>query len=444
MVSLHAIVSVNRTVLESSLELSVIFFLLHSAADRGFGIQRTPLESKGTSMQRSPKNFSATPDSFVFHSLPAFTPSFNPTKIRTTRGGAFSVAPKTCKPSPTYSSIKDIFEEGSISPANRLSFGAALTASGSEQAEYGDDPQSPCCSTSSNDQADNVPLMQDALSTSDVVPPADVMCVSDARSAGHQQSAAAPAEESPSQTPLRMDAAALFSSPAVESPATPAPPSISKPAGVYRSSMQSPMHIDWSHLRPKGHPLVGEEEVKRQIAHLQSKLKGLEGDRDPAEAKDVTVSDTEQSSTETVDAAAAVVSEPVVMEEMPAAPADQIEPAQPSGDINTTSQEEESTIAEGECDKDDVVSRWSVLLGSKTIDWELRRGALVEIRELCKAGGSEREALAVRLLPLTSGLNVQLADLRSKIVKEACLTISVISQTLGPNFAECAEVRNMC
>lgn len=65
---------------------------------------------------------------------------------------------------------------------------------------------------------------------------------------------------------------------------------------------------------------------------------------------------------------------------------------------------------------------------------------LKKIRSLVIAGATQYEEFYVALRNLDLPLQGTIKDLRSQVVREACVTISYLSQTLGNRFDKTAEV----
>jgi hypothetical protein len=78
-------------------------------------------------------------------------------------------------------------------------------------------------------------------------------------------------------------------------------------------------------------------------------------------------------------------------------------------------------------------------LQTKTSDWKERMAALAKLREALQGcdvtgGGADAATLARRLEPLVGPLQVQLTELRSAIIREACRTVEAVAAALGEHF----------
>lgn len=72
-------------------------------------------------------------------------------------------------------------------------------------------------------------------------------------------------------------------------------------------------------------------------------------------------------------------------------------------------------------------------------DWNKRVDALKKIRSLIIAGAVDYEDFHTQLRNLEIALQTSVKDLRSQVVREACITISYLSQTLNNKFDHTAE-----
>ncbi|CAH1111377.1 unnamed protein product [Psylliodes chrysocephalus] len=73
-------------------------------------------------------------------------------------------------------------------------------------------------------------------------------------------------------------------------------------------------------------------------------------------------------------------------------------------------------------------------------DWNKRTEALKRIRSVAIAGMSYFEEFHLGLRNMEIALQGSLKDLRSQVVREACITISYLSQTMGNKFDKTAEL----
>ena len=71
------------------------------------------------------------------------------------------------------------------------------------------------------------------------------------------------------------------------------------------------------------------------------------------------------------------------------------------------------------------------ILNDTSKDWEKRVDSLKRIRSLIIAGATEFEDFFLQLKQLELALQVAVKDLRSKVVREACISIAFMSQFLG-------------
>lgn len=71
------------------------------------------------------------------------------------------------------------------------------------------------------------------------------------------------------------------------------------------------------------------------------------------------------------------------------------------------------------------------VLNDPSKDWEKRVDSLKRVRSLIIAGGTDFEDFFHNLKQLELAFQVALKDLRSKVVREACITIAFMSQVLG-------------
>ncbi|XP_056883038.1 CLIP-associating protein 1a [Takifugu flavidus] len=72
-------------------------------------------------------------------------------------------------------------------------------------------------------------------------------------------------------------------------------------------------------------------------------------------------------------------------------------------------------------------------------DWELRVAALKKVRSLMLAGAAEFEGFPQQLRLLEASLKLSAKDLRSQVVREACITLGHLSLLLGNKFDHAAE-----
>ncbi|KAK1876391.1 CLIP-associating protein 1, partial [Dissostichus eleginoides] len=72
-------------------------------------------------------------------------------------------------------------------------------------------------------------------------------------------------------------------------------------------------------------------------------------------------------------------------------------------------------------------------------DWELRVAALKKVRSLLLAGASDFDAFPQQLRLMEAAFKLSAKDLRSQVVREACLTMGHLSLVLGSRFDHAAE-----
>ena len=81
-----------------------------------------------------------------------------------------------------------------------------------------------------------------------------------------------------------------------------------------------------------------------------------------------------------------------------------------------------------------------VTLSNKDHDfWQKRSDALRSIRSLVIGGAAVYDCFMSCLLPLKTPIAEAVADLRSTLVREACATVALLSQTFGNGFASMGE-----
>ncbi|KAM7365800.1 hypothetical protein PAMP_016705 [Pampus punctatissimus] len=72
-------------------------------------------------------------------------------------------------------------------------------------------------------------------------------------------------------------------------------------------------------------------------------------------------------------------------------------------------------------------------------DWELRVAALKKVRSLLLAGAAEFDGFAQQLRLMEASFKLSAKDLRSQVVREACITLGHLSSILGSRFDHAAE-----
>ncbi|XP_036946857.1 CLIP-associating protein 1-like isoform X11 [Acanthopagrus latus] len=72
-------------------------------------------------------------------------------------------------------------------------------------------------------------------------------------------------------------------------------------------------------------------------------------------------------------------------------------------------------------------------------DWELRVAALKKVRSLLLAGAAEFDGFLQQLRLMEAAFKLSAKDLRSQVVREACITLGHLSSVLGSRFDHAAE-----
>ncbi|XP_074551126.1 CLIP-associating protein 1a isoform X14 [Halichoeres trimaculatus] len=88
---------------------------------------------------------------------------------------------------------------------------------------------------------------------------------------------------------------------------------------------------------------------------------------------------------------------------------------------------------------EDQLSKIREMLSDEKHDWEHRVVALKKVRSLMLAGAAEYEGFAQQLRLLEAPLKLSAKDLRSQVVREACITLGHLSSLLGNKFDHGAE-----
>ncbi|KAK2176940.1 hypothetical protein NP493_630g01004 [Ridgeia piscesae] len=88
----------------------------------------------------------------------------------------------------------------------------------------------------------------------------------------------------------------------------------------------------------------------------------------------------------------------------------------------------------------DQMGRVRDCLCDPNIAWEKRVEALKTIRSLIVAGAIDYDEFPQLLRKLEPALQTSLKDLRSQVVREACISASYLSKVLGNRFDHCAEM----
>ncbi|XP_053184174.1 CLIP-associating protein 1a [Scomber japonicus] len=88
---------------------------------------------------------------------------------------------------------------------------------------------------------------------------------------------------------------------------------------------------------------------------------------------------------------------------------------------------------------EDQMSKTREVLSDDKHDWEHRVVALKKVRSLLLAGATEYEGFPQQLRLLEAPLKTSAKDLRSQVVREACITLGYLSSLLGNKFDHGAE-----
>ncbi|CAK6973605.1 CLIP-associating protein 1a [Scomber scombrus] len=88
---------------------------------------------------------------------------------------------------------------------------------------------------------------------------------------------------------------------------------------------------------------------------------------------------------------------------------------------------------------EDQMSKTREVLSDDKHDWEHRVVALKKVRSLLVAGATEYEGFPQQLRLLEAPLKLSAKDLRSQVVREACITLGYLSSLLGNKFDHGAE-----
>ncbi|XP_077584435.1 CLIP-associating protein 1a isoform X18 [Stigmatopora nigra] len=88
---------------------------------------------------------------------------------------------------------------------------------------------------------------------------------------------------------------------------------------------------------------------------------------------------------------------------------------------------------------EDQLTKIREVLSDDKHDWEHRVVALKKVRSLMLAGAAEYEGFPQQLRLLEASLKLSAKDLRSQVVREACITLGYLSSLLGNKFDHGAE-----
>ncbi|KAI5621243.1 CLIP-associating protein 1, partial [Silurus asotus] len=90
-------------------------------------------------------------------------------------------------------------------------------------------------------------------------------------------------------------------------------------------------------------------------------------------------------------------------------------------------------------DLEDSIAKIREVLSDDKHDWEHRVVALKKIRSLILAGAAEHEGFLQQLRLLEGAFKLSAKDLRSQVVREACITLGHVSSVIGNKFDHGAE-----
>ncbi|XP_031414342.1 CLIP-associating protein 1-B isoform X12 [Clupea harengus] len=88
---------------------------------------------------------------------------------------------------------------------------------------------------------------------------------------------------------------------------------------------------------------------------------------------------------------------------------------------------------------EDSMNKIREVLSDERQDWEQRVIALKKVRSLLMAGALDYDSFSQQLRQLEPALKLSAKDLRSQVVREACITLGHLSLLLGNRFDHCAE-----
>ncbi|XP_048029133.1 CLIP-associating protein 1 isoform X17 [Megalobrama amblycephala] len=88
---------------------------------------------------------------------------------------------------------------------------------------------------------------------------------------------------------------------------------------------------------------------------------------------------------------------------------------------------------------EDSMNKIREVLSNDKHDWEQRVAALKKVRSLLLAGASDYDGFSQQLRQLEGALKLSAKDLRSQVVREACITLGHLSSVLGNKFDHGAE-----
>uniref|UniRef100_A0A4W5NAR1 Cytoplasmic linker associated protein 1 n=1 Tax=Hucho hucho TaxID=62062 RepID=A0A4W5NAR1_9TELE len=88
---------------------------------------------------------------------------------------------------------------------------------------------------------------------------------------------------------------------------------------------------------------------------------------------------------------------------------------------------------------EDAMTKIREVLADDKRDWEHRVTALKKMRSLLLAGAVEFDGFSQQLRLMEAAFKMSAKDLRSQVVREACITLGHLSYILGNRFDHCAE-----
>ncbi|KAL7866589.1 hypothetical protein AOLI_G00144030 [Acnodon oligacanthus] len=88
---------------------------------------------------------------------------------------------------------------------------------------------------------------------------------------------------------------------------------------------------------------------------------------------------------------------------------------------------------------EDSMNKIREVLSDDKHDWEHRVAALKKVRSLLLAGATDHEGFLQQLRQLEGAFKLSVKDLRSQVVREACITLGHLSSVLGNKFDHGAE-----
>ncbi|KAB5558808.1 hypothetical protein PHYPO_G00021450 [Pangasianodon hypophthalmus] len=88
---------------------------------------------------------------------------------------------------------------------------------------------------------------------------------------------------------------------------------------------------------------------------------------------------------------------------------------------------------------EESINKIREVLSDEKQDWEHRVAALKKVRSLLLAGATDHEAFLQQLRQLEGAFKLSAKDLRSQVVREACITLGHLSSVLGNKFDHGAE-----